>query len=261
MMQMQTSIFEEREKWSGAVMLSAGLHLFLVIAIIVVGLVHTNSGVDWGESTTGEAINANIVSAVPLPAPQEPTKNIVATENKGITQSVPKETKEEPDAVPIPDKQIKHKPEKTPVTPAVTKPPQPVTPPKDNVVPYGEGGPISGPYGSFTAAHTKGGFSFQGGGDFGSRFAYYVQAVNQKVTNNWYTVEVSPSAAGHRVYLVFDIERDGTPSNVRVEQTSGIPALDQSAVRAVQRIDTFGHLPDGYSGSKVSVEFWFDYQR
>jgi protein TonB len=258
---MQTSIFDERDKWSRAVLLSAGLHLFLVVVVVATGFISLSKGNDWGGTATGEAVQANLVSAVPLPAPQEPTQNIVATENKGLTQSQPKEAKQEPDAIPIPDKQIKRKPEKTTPAPTVQKPPQPVTPPKDNVVPYGEGGPISGPYGSFTASHTKGGFNFQGGGDFGSRFAYYVQAVNQKVTNNWYTVEVSPTALGHRVYLVFDIERDGTPANVRIEQTSGIPALDQSAVRAVQRIDTFGHLPDGYSGSKVSVEFWFDYQR
>jgi protein TonB len=46
-----------------------------------------------------------------------------------------------------------------------------------------------------------------------------------------------------------------------VEQSSGVPSLDQSATRALQRIDTFGDLPREYAGSKVSVEFWFDYKR
>jgi protein TonB len=40
-----------------------------------------------------------------------------------------------------------------------------------------------------------------------------------------------------------------------------VPSLDQSAARALQRIDTFGPLPSDYSGNKVSVEFWFDYKR
>jgi periplasmic protein TonB len=48
---------------------------------------------------------------------------------------------------------------------------------------------------------------------------------------------------------------------VQVEQSSGVPSLDQSAVRAVQRIDTFGPLPQDYPGNKVSVEFWFDYSK
>jgi protein TonB len=48
---------------------------------------------------------------------------------------------------------------------------------------------------------------------------------------------------------------------VQVAQSSGIPSLDISAVRALQRIDTFGPLPGDYSGSRVSVEFWFEYKK
>jgi protein TonB len=64
-----------------------------------------------------------------------------------------------------------------------------------------------------------------------------------------------------RVYITFDITRSGQPANVQVEQSSGVPSLDISAVRAIQRIDTFGALPGDYTGSRVSVEFWFDYKR
>ena len=74
--------------------------------------------------------------------------------------------------------------------------------------------------------------------------------------------EVDPRVStAERVYLVFDILRSGQPVNVQVEKSSGVPSLDQSAVRALQRIDTFGPLPGDYSGSKVSVEFYFDYKR
>jgi len=122
---------------------------------------------------------------------------------------------------------------------------------------------VSGPYGSFTSGATKGGFGFQGGqGDFGSRFAYYVDIVRRKVSDNWLKYEVDPRITdARRVYVYFDINRSGQPTNVRVEQSSGIPSLDQSAVRALQRIDTFGPLPAGYSGNYVAVEFWFDYRR
>jgi len=64
-----------------------------------------------------------------------------------------------------------------------------------------------------------------------------------------------------RVYVTFDIERSGRPTNVEVEQSSGVPSLDISAVRALQRIDTFGPLPPDYSGNKISVEYWFDYKK
>jgi protein TonB len=254
---MQTAIFEERDKWSRPILLSAGLHVLLALAIVITGMFRGGRTENWGGATSGDAVSANLVSAVPLPQPHEPTQNILATENKGLTQSVPQQIQQEPDAIPIPDKDTKHKPPRTATTHAQEMP-RPVTPPQNNVVPYGEGGPISGPYGAFKATNVKGGFNFQGG-DFGSRFGWYVQVVNNKVSNNWYTTEIGPGAAGaHRVYILFDIQSDGSPTNVRVEQSSGVPALDQSAVRAIQRIDTFGPTP---SHNQVSVEFWFDYQR
>jgi protein TonB len=81
--------------------------------------------------------------------------------------------------------------------------------------------------------------------------------VNQTVSRNWYKPDVS---APRRAYIQFDIMRDGSPTNVRIEQSSGVPELDQLAMRAVQRSE-FGPLPPEYSGNKVSVEFWFDYQK
>jgi protein TonB len=115
----------------------------------------------------------------------------------------------------------------------------------------------------FSAGGAKGGFGFTGGGgDFGSRFSWYVQAVQRKVSENWLKYQIDPTIhEANRVYLTFDIARDGHPGNVQVEQSSGVPSLDRSAAYAIQRIDTFGPLPPEYSGSRVSVEFWFDYKR
>jgi protein TonB len=89
-----------------------------------------------------------------------------------------------------------------------------------------------------------------------------VDVVRRKVSENWLKYEIDPRiSTARRVYITFDINRAGRPDNVQVAQSSGVPSLDQSAVRALQRIDTFGPLPGDYSGSKVSVEFWFDYRR
>jgi protein TonB len=115
----------------------------------------------------------------------------------------------------------------------------------------------------FSASGGQGSMSFSGGsGDFGSRFGYYVRVVQQKVSENWLKYEVDPNVSeGRRVYVSFDISRGGDPSNVQVEQSSGVPSLDISAVRALKRIDTFGPLPADYAGSKVSVEFYFDWKK
>ena len=95
-------------------------------------------------------------------------------------------------------------------------------------MPFGQGGPVSGPYGAFNTPNAKGGLSFSGtGGDFGSRFAWYVRQVQQKVSQNWLEYEVDPSITdARRVYITFDIDRSGRPSNIQVEQSSGIPSLD-----------------------------------
>jgi protein TonB len=222
---------------------------------------HGSGGSNWGAGGGGDAMGVTLVSSVPLPASAIQTQNVLANESQGLTQSLPKTEEKEPEAIPIPDKNAKIKPK--PRSSAQQKPkPQPEEE-ASNVVPFGQGGPVSGPYGTFNAAGAKGGFGFTGGGgDFGSRYAWYVRVVQQKVSENWLKYEVDPRITeAQRVYVTFDIKRDGHPTNVQVEQSSGVPSLDQSAVRALQRIDTFGPLPPDYSESKVSVEFWFDYKR
>ena len=243
---------------------SAGLHALLTVVILTGATFFTgHRGEGWGAGGGGDAIGATLVSTVPLPASPVQTQNVLANESKGVTQSLPKPEVAEPEAIPIPEKESKKKPK--PETTASKRKPPPVEPVQEesNVVPFGEGGPVSGPYGTFTAGGAKGGFGFTGGGgDFGSRFGWYVKVVQQKVHDNWLAYEVDTRIKdARRFYLTFDITRDGRPTNVQVEQSSGVPSLDISAVRAVQRIDTFGPLPPDYSGSKVSVEFWFDYKR
>ncbi|MGA8300364.1 MAG: TonB family protein [Terriglobales bacterium] len=239
---------------------SAGLHVgFSVFVILWATFVTGIRGQGWGSGGGGEAMGATLVNSVPLPASEQQTNNVLATESKGLSQSQPKAEEKEPDAIPIADRNSKKKPKPMTSTSARKEQPEP----ESNQIPYGEGGPVSGPYAMFTAGGAKGGFGFTGGGgDFGSRFSWYVQAVQRKVSENWLKYEIDPTIhEANRAYVTFDIARDGHPSNVQIEQSSGVPSLDRSAVYAIQRIDTFGPLPSEYSGSRVSVEFWFDYKR
>jgi protein TonB len=255
-------IYSEHAQLRRPLAWSLGLHLaFTAFVVLYAVFVNGIRGTGWGSGGTGDAMGATLVSAVPLPANPEQTTNVLATESKGLSKSEPTVQEKEPEAIPIPDKNTKTKIKPPPVKTATARKTQP-QPPESNQIPYGEGGPVSGPY-TMNAGGAKGGFGFTGsGGDFGSQFAWYVEAVQRKVTENWLKYEVDPRITeANRVYVTFDIARDGHPSNVQVEQSSGVPSLDQSAVRALQRIDTFGPLPSNYSGSKVSVEFWFDYKR
>jgi periplasmic protein TonB len=255
-------IFFEHERWGRNLAWSLGVHAAVAGLILVIA--PSGRGAGWGAGGGGDAIGVTLVNTVPLPAPAVQTQNVLANESKGLTQSLPKieEKEKEPEAIPIPDKNVK--PKKAPKETSTTRPkPQSEPVEASNVVPFGQGGPVSGPYGTFSAGEAKGGFGFTGGGgDFGTRYGWYVRVVQQKVQQSWLTYDVDRRITeAPRVYLTFDVLRDGRPSNVQVEQSSGIPSLDQSAIRAIQRIDTFGPLPSDYSGNKVSVEFWFDYKR
>jgi protein TonB len=261
-MEANAEIFFEHDNWVRNLAWSAGLHIAVAGSIVLYAVVwHGSSGSNWGAGGGGDAMGVTLVSSVPLPASAIQTQNVLANESKGLTESLPKTEEKAPEAIPIPDKNAKIKPK--PRSSAQQKPKPEPEEEASNVVPFGQGGPVSGPYGTFNAAGAKGGFGFTGGGgDFGSRYAWYVRVVQQKVSENWLKYEVDPRISeAQRVYVTFDIKRDGHPTNVQVEQSSGVPSLDQSAVRALQRIDTFGPLPPDYSESKVSVEFWFDYKR
>jgi protein TonB len=252
-------IFFEHDRWGRNLAWSAGLHIAIAGSIVLYAVIGPGGhGSTWGAGGGGDAMGVSLVSSVPLPASAVQTQNVLANESKGLTQSQPKAEEKEPEAIAIPGKNAKIRSNPRNSESQKAQPEE-----ENNLVPFGEGGPVSGPYGGFNAGGAKGGFGFTGGGgDFGSRFAYYVRVVQQKVSENWLKYEVDPRISdARRVYVTFDIMRDGHPTNVQVEQSSGVPSLDQSAVRALQRIDTFGPLPSDYSGSKVSVEFWFDYKR
>ena len=255
-----TEIFFEHDRWGRNLSWSAGLHILVAGSIVLFAVISPGGGgSSWGAGGGGEAMGVTLVSTVPLPATPTDKQNVLANESKGLTQSQPKAEENVPDAIPIPDKNTKRRKPDTSSKQQKAQPQEEAS----NVVPYGQGGPVSGPYGTFSAAGAQGGFGFTGGGgDFGTRYAWYVHVVQQKVSENWLKYEIDPRITeAQRVYVSFDIGRDGRPSSVQIEQSSGVPSLDQSAIRAIQRIDTFGPLPPDYSGNKVSVEFWFDYKR
>ena len=114
-------------------------------------------------------------------------------------------------------------------------------------------------------AATTGGFGFTGpggGGDFGGRFSWYVDAVRNRVSSNWLQSTVDPSVRfAPRAVVTFDILRNGSVANVQILQSSGNASVDNSAVRAILGSNPLNPLPGEYSGSKVSVEFWFDFKR
>jgi TonB family protein len=63
------------------------------------------------------------------------------------------------------------------------------------------------------------------------------------------------------VVVTFSIYSDGSTGGLRVEQSSGNRALDNSALRAVYEASPFQRLPPGYERNEARVEIWFQLKR
>ena len=253
-----------RDSLRGTLLASIIFHVSLVILAAAYNILGINwagghSGKNWGQ---GGAVHVSAVSSlpgVPLPTPQLATQNTLATQNPGLYQSeVKPKLQPPPDAKQIPKFKESVAQEK-PIR--VNKRIQEEQTPPDNAVPYGLGGKPSMNYNQFTNSAGGGGLSF-GEGNFGDRFGWYVDAVRNRISSNWLLSTISPSIlTAPRVYVTFDILREGTVTNVQVTQSSGNAEVDRSAIRAVLASNPLGPLPPGYSGNKVTVEFFFDFRR
>jgi len=237
---------------------SVVLHLLLVAAISLYGILGGFfRQTIWGNQGAGGAIQVNLVSsALPLPSDQPPNENVLSTETPSQAPSIPEQkTKQTVDetAIPIPGKERKREKENVKRTP-----PRQVKPVQNNRAQYGEQAGSSTPRASQTNASI--GQTTVASADFGSRFGWYVNQINTKMSMNWDKREVDPQTPkGARVYLMFTIRRDGSPANVQIERSSGSYSLDLSCQRAAQRVDTFGNLPQGYSYSTLNVSYYCEY--
>jgi TonB family protein len=60
---------------------------------------------------------------------------------------------------------------------------------------------------------------------------------------------------GNSAEMWFDVNRDGSLSNVRVGKPSGWNSLDYACVQAVQRTETVGALPEDYKLHTLPATF------
>ena len=239
------------------------LHGLVAAGIVAGSLAFRHHGQAWGEhSAEAGAIQATMVSSLPLPPRQRTLDTGVLTSERPSPAPTPAKEHTEPPPSPK-DLAIANKAQPKP--PKVAEQPTPAPPKHPQPAPEAPTKATSGETAGIRIAQAtmqlKNGTASVSVEDrtFGTRFAYYVNIVNRTVARNWYTQEADPIASeGKRVTIIFDIDREGTPSNARIETRSGSPSLDTSAVRALQRVDGFGPLP---AGDHITVEYSFDYRR
>lgn len=243
------------------------LHVLLFSSLIV-STIFSRRGEVWGGPGEGSAIRVGLVGSAPgitLPHPTVVTPNRVVDPSKGLYKEEPKpKPQPEPDAKKIPAF-TKEKPQKIYTRPSKVLE-NPVQPPP-NAIDYGQGGTPDMPYSHFAmGAGTAGGLNVGSGpgagGDFGSRYSWYVEAVRNRISSNWLVSTVDPTVRiAPRAVLSFQILRDGTIVNIQVLQSSGNRSVDDSGRRAILSSSPLPRLPNDYRGSNINVEFWFDFHR
>lgn len=241
----------------------AGSFLFhIAIAALLLGWAwFIHSGQNWGHAgATSGAIQATMVASLPFPSSQPPNpNNVLATDtpspapitSKAHTVEVP-----QPDAIPIPTKSVKPIKTADKSTPTPPLHPQPIQVNPNQV----QTGQATASNLAMSAIQTKAGTVNIKSTDeaFGTRYAYYVDQITRKVAEHWYTGMLDPQATGHRVWITFQVERDGSLTNIKIAQRSGDATLDMTALNAVRHIDTLPSLPEDYTGSHITVSYYFD---
>jgi TonB family protein len=245
--------------------LHAGLAALVVTSVII-----KLTGNQWSGmgGTQGNEVKVNLVSSagIPMPPPPDITDSRTFDPTNSLFKAeVPKPSppKVDPpkpaDAIKLPKfekekrpKGIQH-PSKTFDTKA---------PPPDNAIP-GNGGRLTPPTGT---NDTPGAGAQQvvvqgAGGDFASRYGWYIEAVKRRINQSWLQNTIDPAVrAARQAHSVvqFTINRDGSVKDIRLQQSSGNSSMDTSGIRAIYAADHFDRLPSDYSGSYVVVTFDFD---
>lgn len=151
------------------------------------------------------------------------------------------------------------KPKTTP-KPKATPKPEPATPRPSATPVANPDATGSGTSGKTTEAATAG--SAASGGSVSalegldSAFGWYRAAVTQALYGRWQRPIVDGLTGPVEVRVAFEIYRNGQVAGLRIEQPSGIPTLDRSALRAVSDASPLPPLPAGL-GELLPASFVF----
>ncbi|HEY2547453.1 MAG TPA: energy transducer TonB [Candidatus Acidoferrum sp.] len=257
------------------------LKKFLIYSLILHGLLVLSlalsiyvkfQGEEWSGigGTEGGAVNVKLSGPPPgIPLPPKP----YVPESTAVdpTMGLFKEEEPAPKPLPIPEPvkpaekipEFKHEKPLPPTHKSKIDPPK--NPAPDNAVKVGKSGPpplpssySNQPPGSGSSPVTVQGPG--GGGDFASRYAWYIESVRRRISQNWLQTSIDPAVRAARqahAIVTFTINRDGSVRNVQLAQSSGNLSMDNSARRALEGIQ-FGPLPNDFVGSYVDVTFDFD---
>lgn len=91
-------------------------------------------------------------------------------------------------------------------------------------------------------------------------FPYYLRLMIGKISRNWRNPYAGKGDLVHAT-IYFQVLRDGTIINYRVEESSGASTFDRAALRAVIVSHPLPQLPPDYQESQLTVHLDFEYRR
>jgi len=256
--------------------LSLFLHGLLALAAVFGGvLLAPGTRNMWGEAGLGGGgdIPVNMVQSVPLPASRgpenplaSPTKEYFPAEPRPPERAAPPRTSAR-DFEELKEKLRRLERERAREELAGLKRQREIP---DNALPGStSSGRASSPMYGMATGQGSGGIGFSG--EFGSLYGWYVSAVKSCIARHWDRSRVDASIhTAPRVYVEFDIQRNGTMTGERIATSSNIPSVDREALRAVQgcsgRSDVgadskLPDLPRDYTGKSVHAEVWFEFKK
>jgi len=87
-------------------------------------------------------------------------------------------------------------------------------------------------------------------------YAYYIRQVAGKIREKW----DGKAIPGQQPAVIFEIGRDGRVGQATINKSSGNPAYDQVALRAINDAGPFPPLPDDFKKPvlRIGLQFVFD---
>lgn len=252
----------------------------LIVGLILFGgiLVTPNRGEQWGDEGQGggNAVAVNLTPNVPLPAiaaPQNPLASQTAEVNPAERKPP---AKQEPPKLTGKEFQLAEKDARKKMADLERRQLERELAQfkgrevAQNAIPgTTDSGRVSSSIYGMASGHGSGGMGFSG--DFGNAYGWYVRQVKQCISGHWDQSRIDTSVrTAPKVYVEFDIQRDGTIRAERVATSSSVPTIDREALRSVQAcsgrrdVGADAHLPPlppDYRGSSVHVEVWFEFRK
>ncbi len=249
-------ILDGRDRLGGAAVFSFLLHAGLVALAIGYSFYLQRPRPQFGEpnASAGMAVAVTPVNSIPLPRRQGP-ENPVANDTESVVPTAPQKqetAQRQPDqtAIQIPDQTKPRKQDQQD-----RRKQNYAQPTKQNQIaarlPQATVNPM---YSMNTGSN---GVGIGPNSPLGQRFGWYAEMIRKIIARNWST----NGLAGHQgaaAIVSFTITRDGGIRDIRVEQSSGNPAIDNSAWRAILSSNPLPALPPQYNENTAPAEFTFD---